>query len=53
MFDQKSQQSTDLTSPENVQKGQQVYDRMVSGECKDVAAELKATYGYTGDRNSN
>ncbi|MFD6550069.1 hypothetical protein [Streptomyces sp. NPDC058398] len=53
MFDQKSQHSTDLTSPENVQKGQQVYDRMVSGECKDVTAELKAAYVHTGDRKSN
>ncbi|MFD9461698.1 hypothetical protein [Streptomyces sp. NPDC060027] len=53
MASKKSQQSSDLTTPENVQKGQQVYARIVSGECKDVAAELKATYGHTGDRKSN
>ncbi|MGW5178245.1 hypothetical protein ACWERY_28405 [Streptomyces sp. NPDC004082] len=53
MSGKKSQQSSDLTTSENVQKGQQVYDRMVSGECKDVTAELKATYGHTGNRKSN
>ncbi|MBC2904132.1 hypothetical protein [Streptomyces cupreus] len=47
MFGKKTQQSSDLTSPENVKKGQQVYDRIVSGKCKtkDVTAELDATYG--------
>ncbi|MGW3913121.1 hypothetical protein ACWEBX_16635 [Streptomyces sp. NPDC005070] len=53
MSGEKSQESSDLTTQENVQKGQQVYARMVSGECKDVTAELKATYGHDGDRNSN
>ncbi|MFE4697719.1 hypothetical protein ACFRIC_11660 [Streptomyces sp. NPDC056738] len=45
MSGKKSQQPSDLTTPENVQKGQQVYARMVSGECKDVTAELNDTYG--------
>ncbi|MFJ7302006.1 hypothetical protein [Streptomyces sp. NPDC099088] len=53
MSGKKSQESSDLTTPENLQKGQQVYDRIASGECKDVTAELKATYGHDGDRNSN
>ncbi|MFJ5267107.1 hypothetical protein [Streptomyces sp. NPDC088358] len=46
MSGKKSQQSPDLTTPENVQKGQQVYDRIVSGECTDTTAELNATYGH-------
>ncbi|WP_406378238.1 hypothetical protein [Streptomyces sp. NBC_00197] len=53
MSDKKSQQSPDLTTPENVQKGQQVYDRIVSGECKDVTAELNDAYGRNGNRKSN
>ncbi|MCT9003475.1 hypothetical protein [Streptomyces rhizosphaerihabitans] len=53
MFDKKSQQSPDLTTPENVKKGQQVYNRIVSGQCKDVTAELKATYGHDINRKSN
>ncbi|MFJ1973098.1 hypothetical protein ACIO93_31015 [Streptomyces sp. NPDC087903] len=47
MFGKKSQQSPDLTTPENVEKGQKVYDRIVSGECKDVPAELDAAYGIS------
>lgn len=35
----------DLTSPENVAKGQEVYDRIVSGQCTDVTAELGEAYG--------
>ncbi|MFG3168376.1 hypothetical protein [Streptomyces sp. NPDC048200] len=50
MSGEKSQQSPDLTTPENVQKGQQVYARMVSGECKDVTAELNNTYGRRNER---
>ncbi|MFF3451306.1 hypothetical protein ACFYXJ_29650 [Streptomyces sp. NPDC002667] len=53
MLDKKSQQSPDLTTPENVQKGQQVYARVVSGQCKDVTAELKATYSHDITRKSN
>ncbi|WP_190125018.1 hypothetical protein [Streptomyces inusitatus] len=48
MFGKKSQQTTtpsDLTSPKEVRKSQKVYDRIVSGECKDVVAELNATHG--------
>ncbi|MFE2586869.1 hypothetical protein [Streptomyces sp. NPDC059378] len=45
MFGKKSQQSSDLTSPESVKKSQAVYDRIASGECKDAAAELDATHG--------
>ncbi|MFG2419295.1 hypothetical protein ACGFWD_09605 [Streptomyces sp. NPDC048448] len=45
MFGRKSQQSSDLTTPENVKKGQQVYERIVTGQCKDVTAELNDTYG--------
>lgn len=48
MFGKKAQQSPDLTTPENVQKGQAVYDRMVAGKCKDVAAELNDAYGRSG-----
>lgn len=49
MSGEKSQQSSDLTTPENVQKGQQVYARIVSGECKDVTAELNDTYGRSNN----
>ncbi|WBO65999.1 hypothetical protein [Streptomyces camelliae] len=45
MFGVKSQQSLDLTSPEAVQRGQEVYDRIVAGECKDVEKELDEAYG--------
>ncbi|MET8447410.1 hypothetical protein [Streptomyces sp. NPDC005209] len=45
MFGKKTQQSPDLTSLDNFRKGQKVYDRILSGECKDVAAELHAAYG--------
>ncbi|MFD8391810.1 hypothetical protein ACFV2N_22075 [Streptomyces sp. NPDC059680] len=45
MFGKKSQHSPDLTTPENFKKGQKVYDRIVSGECKDVTAELNDAYG--------
>ncbi|MFE0509229.1 hypothetical protein [Streptomyces sp. NPDC058964] len=45
MFGKKSQQSPDLTNPENIAKGQKIYDRIVSGECKDVTAELNDAYG--------
>ncbi|MFI1166536.1 hypothetical protein ACH4UM_23770 [Streptomyces sp. NPDC020801] len=44
MFGKKSK-SSDLTSKENVAKGQQVYDRIERGQAKDVPAELDATYG--------
>jgi hypothetical protein len=37
------QQHTDLTSPEAVAIGQEVYDRMVPGQ--DVAAELDKALG--------
>ncbi|ELP70836.1 hypothetical protein STRTUCAR8_05044 [Streptomyces turgidiscabies Car8] len=48
MFGMKSQESTtDLTSPESVQRGQEVYDRIVSGECRDAVAELNEAYGRT------
>ncbi|MGY1499822.1 hypothetical protein ACW4TU_25135 [Streptomyces sp. QTS52] len=48
MFGIKSQESTtDLTSPEAVQIGQEVYDRIASGECTDVIAELNEAYGRT------
>lgn len=45
MFGKKSQQSSDLTSPEAVKKSQAVYDRIASGKCKDANAELDATHG--------
>lgn len=38
-------ESPDLTSTESVQASQQVYDRIVSGECKDAPAELDAAHG--------
>ncbi|WP_173457046.1 hypothetical protein [Streptomyces sp. NRRL S-31] len=45
MFGKKNQQSTDLTSPENVAKGQKIYDRIERGQCKHPTAELHATFG--------
>jgi len=46
MFGMKSQESTtDLTSPEAVQSGQEVYDRITTGECADVVTELNEAYG--------
>ncbi len=49
MFGMKSQESaTDLTSPEAVQAGQEVYDRITSGECTDAVAELNVAYGRNG-----
>lgn len=50
MFGKKTQQTTDLTRPENVRKGREVYDRIASGKCKDAAAELNAAYGRTAKR---
>ncbi|NEC89812.1 hypothetical protein [Streptomyces sp. SID12501] len=48
VFGMKSQESTtDLTSPEAVQSGQEVYDRITSGECADVEGELNEAYGRT------
>ncbi|MFJ1972342.1 hypothetical protein ACIO93_27075 [Streptomyces sp. NPDC087903] len=44
----KSQEpTTDLTSPESVRRGQEVYDRITSGQCKDVEGELNEAYGRT------
>jgi hypothetical protein len=51
MFGKKTQQSPDLTTPENLRKGQQVYDRIVAGKCKDAKAELDAAYGLTDKSN--
>lgn len=34
-----------LTTPDNVNKSQQVYDLVASGTCKDATAELDATHG--------
>lgn len=39
----------DLTSAENVAAGQEVYDRITSGECTDVGQELDAAYGRKQD----
>ncbi|WP_203622062.1 hypothetical protein [Streptomyces sp. SID8499] len=50
MLGKKTQQTTDLTRPENVRKGREVYDRITSGKCKDAAAELDAAYGRTAKR---
>ncbi|MGV9700807.1 hypothetical protein [Streptomyces sp. NPDC003483] len=47
MFGEKSQQSPDLTTPENVKKGQAVYDRIVADKCKVVTAELNEAYGLS------
>ncbi|MER5916962.1 hypothetical protein ABT124_43085 [Streptomyces sp. NPDC001982] len=52
MFGKQPQQSRDLTSPEAVQRGQEIYDRMVTGECTDVVAELDAAYGATSESNN-
>lgn len=40
-----SEPQIDLTSPEAVAAGQEVYDRIESGECTDVTAELDKAYG--------
>ncbi|MDX3458045.1 hypothetical protein PV396_39945 [Streptomyces sp. ME02-8801-2C] len=48
MFGVQSQQSSDLTSPESVQRGQEVYDRIASGQCTDVEKELNEAYGRNG-----
>ncbi|WP_393098615.1 hypothetical protein [Streptomyces sp. LN325] len=45
MFGKKSQQSSDLTTPESVKKSQAVYDRITSGKCKDATAELDTAHG--------
>ncbi|MET9416104.1 hypothetical protein ABZY03_18350 [Streptomyces klenkii] len=47
MFGKKSQHETSevLTTPEAVARGQKVYDRIVTGKCKDVRAELDAAHG--------
>ena len=50
MTGENTQQPTDLTTPENVQRGQEVYDRITSGQCQDVTAELDAAYGRESDR---
>ena len=44
------QQSPDLTTPENVAKGQQVYDQIINGDIKaqDVSAALNEAYGREG-----
>ncbi|WP_203690447.1 hypothetical protein [Streptomyces sp. SID12488] len=47
MFGMKPQEPTDLTSPEAVKSGQEVYDRITSGECTDAVAELNEAYGRT------
>ncbi len=39
------QQHTDLTTPEAVQAGQQIYDRITTGQCTDAVDELNAAYG--------
>jgi hypothetical protein len=41
----KKQQPIDLTSPEAVAIGQEVYDRMVAGQVQDVEAELDKALG--------
>ncbi|MFD8615441.1 hypothetical protein ACFV09_42280 [Streptomyces sp. NPDC059631] len=48
MFGVQSQQPVDLTSPESVQRGQEVYDRIASGQCTDVENELNDAYGRNG-----
>ncbi|MFJ7964405.1 hypothetical protein [Streptomyces sp. NPDC096324] len=50
MSGRKSQQPSDLTTPEDVQKGQQVYARIASGQCKDVTAELNHAYGRSSKK---
>ncbi|WP_159049495.1 hypothetical protein [Streptomyces sp. NRRL WC-3618] len=50
LFGKKSSQPSDLTSSESVKKGQQVYDRIVSGQCKDAVAELTAAHGRKSKR---
>ncbi|MER6430884.1 hypothetical protein ABT272_24560 [Streptomyces sp900105245] len=45
------QEPIDLTSPESCAAGQQVYDRIESGRCQDVQAELDAALGITTEQN--
>ncbi|WP_167349452.1 hypothetical protein [Streptomyces durhamensis] len=51
MPDENVQQPIDLTTPENVEKGQRVYDRIEAGKCTDVKAELDAAYGFTSEQD--
>ncbi|MFF8866617.1 hypothetical protein ACF08B_31730 [Streptomyces sp. NPDC015139] len=46
MPSESTQEPIDLTSPENFEKGERVYDRIESGQCTDVRAELDAAYGF-------
>jgi hypothetical protein len=39
------EKKTDLSSKENVAKGQKVYDQIVAGKVRDVNTTLDATYG--------
>ncbi|GHD84952.1 hypothetical protein [Streptomyces naganishii] len=50
MTGENAQESTDLTAPENVERGEQVYDRITSGQCQNVTAELDAAYGHAPER---
>ncbi|MGW6943790.1 hypothetical protein ACWGF3_32945 [Streptomyces xanthophaeus] len=48
MFGMKSSSqssSSDLTSSQSVAASQEVYDRIVSGQCADARAELDAVHG--------
>jgi hypothetical protein len=40
-----TEQKPDLTTDEAVTKSEQVYQRIVTGECKDAAAELDRAHG--------
>ncbi|MFD8396464.1 hypothetical protein ACFV2N_46665 [Streptomyces sp. NPDC059680] len=51
MRGENTEQPIDLTSPENLEKGERVYARIESGECPDVKAELDAAYGFTSEQN--
>ncbi|PKW05576.1 hypothetical protein SAMN05428944_7398 [Streptomyces sp. 1222.5] len=45
------QDSIDLTSPESFTAGQEVYDRIESGQCQNVEAELDCALGITSEQN--
>ncbi|MER5379089.1 hypothetical protein ABT040_02255 [Streptomyces sp. NPDC002688] len=51
MSGENSTQPVDLTSTQNVQRGQEVYDRITSGTCRDAVAELDAAYSRESKRN--
>jgi hypothetical protein len=47
MPDEQPQHVAFLATPQAVAIGQAVYERIISGACTNVEAELNAAYGFT------